>query len=80
MQITSSSLFWCRFKFPSIIPLYQSTAILAISALDLLRYAPGNELVCKSKDLIESLEVENSTAFCKFLGKYRDIIILHIST
>ena len=48
--------------------LYQNVAILILKTLDLLTYVSRNTLVCSSKDLIENLDVENSTFFCKFLG------------
>ena len=58
----------CRFLFPTVLILYQTVAILIVSALDLLRYNSTDDLLCSSKDLTESLKAENSTPLCEFLG------------
>ena len=48
---------------------YQTIAVLFYSIVDLVSYATAKELVCSSRDLIDSLEVQNSTPFCIFEGK-----------
>ena len=48
---------------------YQTIAVLFSSTVDLVSYTTVKELVCRSRDLIESLEVQNTTPFCIFEGK-----------
>ena len=48
---------------------YQTIAVLFSSTVDLVSYATVKQLVCSTQDLVESLEVQNSTPFCIFGGK-----------
>ena len=61
--------FDCSWEFPSVLMVYQTIAVLFFSTVDLVSYATVKELVCSSRDLVESLEVQNSTPFCIFGGK-----------
>ena len=61
--------FDCSWEFPSVLMVYQTIAVLFSLTVDLVSYATVKQLVCSSQDLVESLEVQNSTPFCIFVGK-----------
>ena len=68
VSVHSRSGFPCL-QLGSVLMVYQTIAVLFSSTVDLVSYATVNELVCRSRDLIETLEVQNSTPLCIFEGK-----------
>ena len=65
----------CRFRFPTVIIVYQTIPILGCVLLDLLRYVQGHRTLCSSTDLIESLSPQRSTIICQITGKNRFLVV-----
>ena len=62
---------FCRFTFPSVLIVYPTLTVLAVSILDLISFLPINSLLCNSDDFLENLSGGNSaTPLCIFQGYY----------
>ena len=58
-----------RFKFPSILIVYQTIQIFVVLIVDLVHFISLQDTVCSSKDLVKSLQPENATLFCQLTGQ-----------
>ena len=67
-QLTSSSLSG-RFKFPLTLIIYQTLAVLIFVIFDFAHYLSLKATVCSSRDLVKSVQPENATGYCQFVGR-----------
>ena len=69
-------LFFCRYKFPSVLVVYQNITMCMYAIFVLIGYAAKEDLFCSSIDLTRSFD--DPTLFCTITGMYTSVTAITI--